>query len=215
MIETAQPLRRMPAWLSVVTIVLALAVGAAAIYWFFQSSSEARDIVLDRDPSDTVTEQGINHNTWRVRAGDFQLTVVGRDKPSFEAEFRRFEGLSTEQVHALSMARHIANDRTIREALSLSKDQQERLKSIRAGAKIDLSDADKATLTKALKTYLSASDTKDPKAKDKAETHFIQEVEGVSRPIALVAQKSAIERAEAARTLLAPVQLQTYQKIGQ
>ncbi len=174
----------------------ALAGGSLAVYWFFQSSTAAQDIVLDRDPNDSVTEQGINHNTWRVRAGDFALTIVGRENPTFAGEFRKFEGLSSEQIHLLAMARRIASDRMIRDALGLTKDQKDTLSRIRAGAKVELSEADKTLLTTALKTYLKESDTSDATAKDKSETHFIDAVSDMSRPIAMTAQKSAMERAE-------------------
>ncbi len=111
------------------------------------------------------------------------------------------------------MARRIANDRAIRQALKLTKEQRDKLNTIRAGANIELSNADKAALTSAFKTYLSESDTKDPAAKDKAQTHFINAVEDMSRPIAIAAQKAAMERAEMARTLLTPEQLAIYQKM--
>lgn len=215
MIESPKQVRRMPVWLSLGLIALALASGSYAVYWFFQNSTSAQDIVLDRDPNDSVAEQGINHNTWRIKAGDFALTIVGRDKSTFEAEFRRFEGLSTQQIHSLAMARRIANDRAIRRSLNLTSAQQDTLDRIRAGAKVELSAADKAVLTSALKDYLNDSDTKDPAAKDKAETRFINSVSDLSRPIAIAAQKSAMERAELARTLLTPEQMAIYQKTSQ
>ncbi len=78
MIESPSQVRRMPVWLSVGLIALTLAGGSYAVYWFLQSSTDAQDIVLDRDPNDSVTEGGINHDTWRVKAGGFGLTITGR-----------------------------------------------------------------------------------------------------------------------------------------
>lgn len=215
MIEVVKPVRRMPVWLSLLLIVASLAAGGAAIHWFLQTSTQAEDVVLDRDPTDSVAEVGMNHNSWRVKAGDFVLTITGKDQPRFEPEFRRLEGLSSEQVHFLSMTRRIANDRLIRARLELTDDQQDRLKHIREGAKVELSAQDKSQLAAALKQYLHDSDTKDAKAKDKAETALINAVEDVARPISLSAQKSAMERAEIARTLLTPEQTKIYQSMAQ
>lgn len=215
MIESPTQVRRMPVWLSVVLIALALAGGVFAVYWFFQGSTAAQDIVLDRDPNDSVKQGGINQDTWNVRAGDFSLMVVGRERPIFKGGFLKIEGLSKQQTDLLGMTKRIAGDRAVRQVLNLTKEQRDKLNAIRAGANIDFSEADKAVLAKTFKTYLNESDTNDPPAKVRADNHFIDAVADVSRPLALTAQKSALERAEQARTLLTPEQMATYQKMGQ
>lgn len=149
--QTSEPRSRrvMPAWLSAMIIVVALATGAAAVYWFFTSGPGGSDtVVLDRGPDDGIkgTPTG---RTWNVISGNTKMVVTKGPGDALQTKFGylQYDFLTPEEFETLNKGRRIAADMAMAEALGLSSDQADQLRDqVRRGFNIAIPDAEQKKL---------------------------------------------------------------------
>ena len=125
-----QTARRMPAWASATLIVLALATGAAVVYWFFTTGPAGADtVILDRGPQDGIkgTPGG---RMWNVTSGNTKMQISKGPGDTLQAKFGylQYDFLTPEEFEVLNKGRRIAVDGAMAEAIGLSSTQTDQLR---------------------------------------------------------------------------------------
>ena len=139
----------MPAWAAATLIVVALASGAAVVYWFFTTGPAGADtVILDRGPQDGIkgTPGG---RTWNVTSGNTKMQIAKGPGDTMQAKFGylQYDFLTPEEFEVLNKGRRIAADGAMAEAIGLSTEQADQLRDqVRRAFNISIPDAEQKNI---------------------------------------------------------------------
>jgi len=154
-----QSARGMPAWASATIIVVALAAGAGAVYWFFTSGPGGSErIVLDRGPEDGIKGPP-GGRTWSVISGNTKMVVSKGPGDALQTKFGYLQSdfLTPEEFEVLNKGRRIAVDGAMAEALGLSSAQTDQLRDqVRRGFNVAIPEADQKKLLDLFRAWRDA-----------------------------------------------------------
>jgi hypothetical protein len=146
----------MPAWAGGAIVVVALAVGAGTLYWFFTSGPGGSEtVVLDHGPEDGIkgTPAG---RTWNVISGNTKMQVAKGPGDALQPKFGylQYDFLTPEEFEILNKGRRLAIDGAMADALGLSSAQTDELREqVRKGFTIAIPDADQKRLIDLFRTW--------------------------------------------------------------
>jgi hypothetical protein len=154
-----QSARGMPAWASATIIVVALAAGAGAVYWFFTSGPGGSErIVLDRGPEDGIKGPP-GGRTWSVISGNTKMVVSKGPGDALQTKFGYLQSdfLTPEEFEVLNKGRRIAVDGAMAEALGLSPAQTDQLRDqVRRGFNVAIPEAQQKNLLDLFRAWRDA-----------------------------------------------------------
>jgi hypothetical protein len=214
MIEVHKPARPIPAWLTVLVVVAALAAGAWFLRALWQGSGpRERIVILDKAPGEGVTRRG--DGRYAVRGGAAWLGVEKNPKGDVSLEFRfdNTDFMGRDVVDVLTKTRRIVSDAAFAREMGVTPQQLAALRQVRQGAKIELPAPDAAQLKTLFAAYEAAA-AADPKAADAAETALTKALEAVGKKLEGPTRQGAAERAAKARAALTPEQWAKFDQVG-
>jgi hypothetical protein len=139
----------MPAWAGATLIVVALAAGAAVVYWFFTTGPGGADtVILDRGPEDGIKGTP-SARMWNVTSGNTKMQIAKGPGDTLQTKFGylQYDFLTPEEFEVLNKARRIAVDGAMADAIGLSSAQADQLRDqVRRAFNISIPDAEQKKL---------------------------------------------------------------------
>jgi hypothetical protein len=204
----------MPAWLSTVIILSCLALAGGVARWYWRGGWSDNIVMLDHNPGDGVHASPRTKNQWEATAGPAAAKIIRNHAGKLDVSFfyKRKDFLSPEQIKLLTAAKQIADDRRIQEDLGITPAQAQALASVRDGAKLETTDAEKQRITEAFLAWEKAA---GEAAKNTADGDMVRLLDAIGADRLAATKASDVARAESAMKTLTPQQWKQYEALGQ
>lgn len=207
MIEMQQPVRQIPAWVTLSVVLACMAGGGWLGYRLLWAGPADRIVVLDHNPDDGV-RQGQGDNRWYVQAGNARLWVsAAKDgKTDMAFSFARMD-LTREQNQAFNKCWRLIQDKAMAHAIGVTPLQSTRLEELRKAPKAEPTVDEMNRLRALWSAYQKAS---EGAAKNDAENKLVHELDSAAAPLEAPARQFRLDLIEKVKTILTPEQWKNY-----